>query len=175
MTKRMIDIPTSFHQLKEIISQRFYFGDNKKQFEQGDFGDFFYSVFTKNKRIINKKTHLIYDSYFKIGFDEEHKDEWSEDFLSSLKHRGIEKKGLWCYIENEPIKNLDRKRLLVDSWQELQDYLPQKFLSRIYRILRQKNRSYLNGNELFILLGYKIPTEENYEVHWNLLKIPFEK
>jgi hypothetical protein len=46
-----------------------YFGDNPKQFKRGEFGSFSYSAFSKNKRVINEKMHITYDSYFKVGFD----------------------------------------------------------------------------------------------------------
>ena len=77
----------------------------------------------------------------------------------------------WCYIDGEPIQNIDRKRLLVSNWSELESYLSQDFLKLLYDILKQKKNGFFFNDFLFFTLGYKIPTAENYETHWQLIKV----
>jgi len=154
----------------------FYFGFNKKKFKKGDFGSFSYSPFQSTTTDLSfiKPTKLL--SYFRIGFEHFGNDDWSSDFTKSLTQKTSQVKlGLWCYVEDEPIKDLERKRLIVDSWLELQSFLPSKFKSILYKTLKEKQRKYINRDELFILIGYKIPTEENYETHWNLIKINLKR
>lgn len=149
-----------------------YFGENSKKFKCGDFGTFKFSRFSNQKIARDDNSHFNIETYFRVGFDINSVEDWSEDFLLYLQfNKNHVKNGLWCYIEKEPIKNIENKRILVSSWDELQSYLPQKVLKFLYNILKEKKKQFFSDEYLFFSIGYKIPNNDSYETHWQLIKI----
>ncbi len=160
--------------IKGSLLTTLYFGENDKKFNVGEYGEFSYVLHAKKKKDINGTT-IVYESYFKKSFDNKFLDKWSIDFQKNTKLNNTSRTGLWYYIGEEPILIHERKRKLVDYWNELIKYLPETFLENVYRISRKRNSTFISqSNEIFILLGYKIPSENGYETHWNLLKFPIK-
>ena len=158
--------------IKSNLISTLYFGENPKKFKQGECGVFKYSLFSSQKQFVSNKTSIHFESYFKIGFDKDNLDDWSDDFFQYLHlNQDNVRNGLWCYIEHEPIKNIDKKRILASNWKELELFLSQDFLKLVYSILKERKKNFFFNDYLFVLLGYKIPTDESYETHWQLIKV----
>jgi molybdopterin/thiamine biosynthesis adenylyltransferase/proteasome lid subunit RPN8/RPN11 len=151
-----------------------FFATDSKTYKKGDSGLFTYAKFSSQKRIINKEHHLIYESYFRLAIDKDTIEPWSGSFVESLI-KDSNKFGVWYYIEKEPINYNEGIRVLVESWDELESYLSESFINKLYNIIKERAKKILTDNQIFFLLGYKIPTANNYETHWQLIKIPINQ
>lgn len=151
-----------------------FFANDPKTYKKGDSGLFSYAKFSSRKRIINKENHLIYESYFRLAIDKDTLEPWSGSFGESLI-KDSNKYGVWYYIEKEPIKDNEGRRILVETWDELESYLSESFINKLYNTTKEKAKNFLTDNQIFLLLGYKIPTVNNYETHWQLIKIPINQ
>lgn len=159
------------HNLESEKSSTLYFSDNDKKFRKDDFGVFQYSNFTNNEiqpdDIKGEKVKI--QTFYRIGFDKDFEDKWSVDFLNKLKLNPH--KGFWIYIESEPIIDELGKRKSVETWNQLERYLPRSFTKHLYDSFKGLNKSFFFEDDLYFLLGYKIPNNEGYETHWDLIKI----
>nr|WP_199000946.1 ThiF family adenylyltransferase [Flavobacterium sp. ASV13] len=161
------------HNSQKDKSTTLFFSDNDKKFKKDDFGTFEYSVFTDRKFIPeNYKATVSVQTLFRIGFNE-YKDKWSSEFLDKLKLQQY--KGFWIYIGDEPIYKNDNKRKSVEKWNDLEKYLSTDFIKYLYDNFKGLGKTFFFEQELCIILGYKIPNNENYEIHWDLIKIPKNK
>lgn len=151
-----------------------YFHTDNRTYKKDDYGFFSYAKFSSRKKDIDKEQYLIYESYFRLSTNENISEPWSKSFRDLLI-KDSRKDGVWCYIEKEPIKDIADKRILIETWDELQSYLSQAFIDFLYKVLKERKTIYQNDNRIFLLLGYKIPTLENYEAHWQLLEIPLNQ
>ncbi len=148
------------------------FSNNEKKFKKDDFGVFAYSCFSNNQLhnvYDDKKTDTL-QTFYRIGFDKENEDKWSSNFSSLLKKNP--NKGLWVYIESEPLIEDGIRRKGIKTWSQLQNYLPKEFIKYLYDNFKKLNKFFFFENELFISIGYKIPNKDSYEIHWDLIKIP---
>ena len=163
------------HNTEINISSTLYFSDNEKTFSKGDFGTFQYSNFNDLKLGDGKTQNPLakVQTFFKIGFDKGFEDKWSTDFLAKLKEKFYS--GFWIYIEDEPIQDEVAKRRSIKSWDQLQKYLPDEFTKHLYLSFKGLGKSFFFDDNLFLLVGYKIPNADAYEVHWDLIKIPKRK
>jgi len=153
-------------------SSTLYFSDNEKKFKKDEFGTFQYSNST-NYEIetdTSTKEKTKTQTFFRIGFDKDFEDKWSSDLLEKLKLKAYI--GFWVYIEDEPIivDDLGRRKS-IENWSQLEKYLPKNFIEHLYKSFKGLNKNFFFENDLYVLLGYKIPNNEGYEVHWDLIKI----
>jgi integrative and conjugative element protein (TIGR02256 family) len=159
------------HNSEKGKSSTLYFSDNDKKFRKDDFGVFQYSNFTNNEiqpdNIASEKFKI--QTFYRIGFDKDFEDKWSLGFLNKLKLNPY--KGFWVYIESEPIIDELGKRKSIETWNQLERYLPKSFFKHLYDSFKGLNKNFFFEEDLFFLLGYKIPNDEGYEVHWDLVKI----
>lgn len=158
------------HDLEFSKISTLYFADNDKKFRKDDFGTFQYANFSNdNFETKGLKTKEENQTFFRIGFDRNFEDKWSTDFLNKLKT--IQNNGFWIYIEREPITNDFGKRKSINTWDQLEEYLSKAFIRNLYDSFKKLNKSFFFEGDLFILIGYKIPNNEQYEIHWDLIKI----
>ena len=60
----------------------------------------------------------------------------------------------------------------VELWSELEPYISTDFKKYLHNGLRRGfGKQYFIENNLFLILGYKIPNDEAYEEHWDLIRI----
>ena len=159
------------HNTEKGKSSTLYFSDNEKKFQKDDFGVFQYSNFTNNE---TQQTNISTEkfkvqTFYRIGFDKDFEDKWSQDFLTRLKLN--QNNGFWIYIESEPVTDELGKRKSIETWSQLERYLPKNFIKHLYDSFKKLNRSFFFEDNLFFLIGYKIPNKESYETHWDLIKI----
>jgi integrative and conjugative element protein (TIGR02256 family) len=159
------------HNTEKNKSSTIYFSDNDKKFRKDDFGVFQFSNFTNNYFQPDNATSEKFkiQTFFRIGFDKDFEDKWSLDFLDKLKLKPY--KGFWIYIESEPITDEIGKRKSIETWSELERYLPKNFVKHLYDSFKGLNKNFFFEDDLYFLLGYKIPNNEGYETHWDLIKI----
>ncbi|RDI09738.1 ThiF family adenylyltransferase [Flavobacterium sp. AG291] len=144
------------------------FTNNPKKFKKDEFGLFKYAINSIEKE--TKDSPNIYSAY-RLGFDDSD-DDWSNSFKINLYTKGT-KTGLWYFINEEPIKKYDdNRRRGIETWDELYDYFTDDFIDYLHKGIKNFNKNYFFENELFLMIGYKIPNAESYEVHWDLIKIP---
>ena len=159
------------HNLEKGKSSTLYFSDNDKKFRKDDFGVFQYSNLTNNEfqadNISSDKIKI--QTFYRIGFDKDFEDKWSVDFLNKLKLNSY--KGFWVCIESEPIIDELGKRKSIETWDQLERYLPKSFIKHLYDSFKGLNKNFFFEDDLYFLLGYKIPNSEGYETHWDLIKI----
>lgn len=159
------------HNSEKGKSSTLYFSDNDKKFQKDDFGVFQYSNFTNNEfqpdNLTTEKVKI--QTFFRIGFDKDFEDKWSVDFLNKLKLNPY--KGFWIYIESEPITDELGKRKSIQTWSQLERYLPKNFIKHLYDSFKSLNKNFFFEDDLYFLLGYKIPNDNGYETHWDLIKI----
>lgn len=156
------------HKTEKGKFDRLYFTNMKNEFKQGEFGQFDYSVFSNEKFGDDK---IPVNKYFRLGFDNEKQDKWSESFAKDLNKNNC-KKGLYYFIEKEPLRKGVKGRKSIENWNELGDYLSNDFLEFLYKGLKSNfGNNFFFDKSLFLIVGYKIPNEHSYEEHWDLIKI----
>lgn len=147
---------------------KLYFTNTNNNFKKNTFGIFDYSIFSDEKY---GKSKLPIKKLFRLSFDNGNSDKWSKTFIKELKEKTC-KKGLYYFLEEEPLskKNIGKKG--IENWDELKDYLSKEFIEFLYKgIKREFSNNYFHESSLFFLLGYKIPNNESYEEHWDLIRI----
>lgn len=145
-----------------------YFTNTINNFKKNSFGIFNYSIFSDEK--IGEKSFPV-KKVFRLGFDKNKNDNWSKSFIEELKGKTC-KKGLYYFIEEEPLRKAVIGRKGIENWDELRDYLSDEFIEYLYKGLKGEfSNGYFHEKNLFILIGYKIPNDENYEEHWDLIRI----
>ncbi len=144
-----------------------YFSENEKTFNIGDFGIFEYGKLNDVSFDVADNDFEI-QNFFRIGFGKDAEDKWSSSFQKKIK--GMRYSGLWTYIEREPIVDVNHRKS-VDKWSELERYLTDDFVKYLYDNFKKLNRNYFFENKLFLIIGYKIPNDTSYEIHWDLIKI----
>ncbi len=156
------------HKTESGCINKLYFTNTKNNFKKNSFGTFSFSIFSDEK--IGKKKFPV-KKLFRLGFEGGQNDTWSKTFIEHLKEKTF-KKGLYYFIEEEPLmkKNIGRKG--IENWNELKDYLSDEFIEYLYKGLKREfNNNYYHENSLFLIIGYKIPNNETYEEHWDLIRI----
>jgi len=156
------------HNIESGCINKLYFTNTKSNFSKNSFGTFNYSIFSDEK--FGEKKFTV-KKLFRLGFDKGEDDTWSETFIKELKNK-TSKKGLYYFIEEEPLmkKNIGRKG--IENWDELKNYLSDDFIEKLYLgLTREFNNNYYFENSLFLIIGYKIPNNETYEEHWDLIRI----
>ena len=147
---------------------KLYFTNTHNNFKKNTFGTFSFSIFTNEK--FGKKKFPI-KKIFRLGFEDGKEDTWSKTFIEDLKGKTC-KKGLYYFIEEEPLRKNNIGRKGIENWDELKDYLSDEFIEHLYKGLKGGfNNNYYYDNSLYFLLGYKIPNSETYEEHWDLIRI----
>ncbi len=148
-----------------------FFSDVDRAFQKHEYGGFFYSPFDKSIAHTRFKQNQRLDSYFRIGFGENQEDQWSKSFHAILSEKYL-RKGIWYFIEDEPLIPSERKRKPVKSWKDIQRYFSQEFIQYLYDGLKRNfNKNFFTDDLLFLTIGYRIPSDEGYEVHWDLVLI----
>lgn len=153
------------HKTEPNKSSTLYFSDNDKKFKKSEFGVFQYSDFNSFETTEKFKIQ----TFFRIGFDKDFQDKWSSDFHEKLKSSTYN--GFWVYIEKEPIKDEFDIRKGIETWEEFEKHLPETFIKHLYDSFKRLNKNYFFEGDLFLTVGYKIPNDEGYETHWDLVKI----
>lgn len=90
--------------------------------------------------------------------------QWSELYKNFKK--GI---GIWVYIENEPIL---QQRQVVSRWLQLEQYFSKEAIDFLYKFHQRFIKAAKKQENYFLMLGYKIPHGEAFEIHWELIKVP---
>lgn len=156
------------HTIESGRIDKLYFTNTYNNFKKDTFGTFSFSIFRDEK--FGKKKFSI-KKMFRLGFEDGKKDTWSKTFSEELKGKTC-KKGLYYFIEEEPLRKSNIGRKGIENWNELKDYLSDEFIEYLYKGLKREfNNNYYHDNSLFFLLGYKIPNSETYEEHWDLIRI----
>jgi len=156
------------HQTEQKCINKLYFTNIKNNFKKHVFGSFSYSVFSDEKI---GETKFPVKKLFRLGFNEKDADNWSETFLKTLKSRAC-RKGLFYFIEEEPLNKKAPGRKGIEYWDDLETYLKPEFVEFLLNGLRREfGKNYYYENSLFLILGYKIPNKESYEEHWDLIRI----
>jgi integrative and conjugative element protein (TIGR02256 family) len=157
------------HTTEQNCINRLYFTNTKNNFKKDSFGTFSFAIFSDDK--IGKKRFSI-KKLFRLGFKDNDYDKWSKTFIEELKIKTV-KKGLYYFIEEEPLRKNALGRKGVEFWDELEDYFKPEFVEFLYKGLKRVlAKSYFHESNLYFLLGHKIPNEESYEEHWDLIRIP---
>lgn len=147
---------------------KLYFTNVHNNFKKHSFGLFNYSIFSDEKYGSSK---MPVKKMFRLSFDNDKTDSWSKTFKEELESKTC-KKGLYYFIEEEPIRKKLKGRTGIESWNELKEFLSDKFIEYLYKGLKGKfGKGFYNENYLFLMIGYKIPNDENYEEHWDLIRI----
>ncbi|MEN8185510.1 MAG: ThiF family adenylyltransferase [Bacteroidota bacterium] len=147
---------------------KLYFTNTENNFAKNSFGIFNYSIFSDEKYGDSK---LPIKKMFRLGFNNGETDNWSKTFTDELKSKTC-KKGLYYFIEEEPIRKKLKGRKSIETWNEVKGFLSDEFIEYLYRGLKRGfSKGFYNENYLFLLIGYKIPNDESYEEHWDLIRI----
>ncbi|MDY7396979.1 ThiF family adenylyltransferase [Aureibaculum sp. 2210JD6-5] len=147
---------------------RLYFTNTENNFAKNSFGIFNYSIFHDEKYGAPK---LPIKKLFRLGFNNGETDNWSKSFIDELKSKTC-KNGLYYFIEEEPIRKKLKGRKGIETWSELKDFLSDEFINYLYNGLRREfSKGFFYENHLLLLIGYKIPNQEGYEEHWDLIRI----
>ncbi|NIJ46583.1 integrative and conjugative element protein (TIGR02256 family) [Wenyingzhuangia heitensis] len=156
------------HKTESGCINKLYFTNTKNNFPKNSFGTFRFSIFSDEK-FGEKK--LPVKKLFRLGFEDGKNDTWSHTFVEELKSKTC-KKGLYYFIEEEPLRKNNVGRKGIENWNELKDYLLDEFIGYLYKGLKREfNNNYYHENGLFLIIGYKIPNKETYEEHWDLIRI----
>jgi integrative and conjugative element protein (TIGR02256 family) len=128
------------------------------------FGQFKYSVLSFHRNEKNKITQLtaLGQNLGNIEYS------WSSSYQKKDKYIGA-----WVFLEKEPVHS---KKHRFRNWVDLSKHLPPDF-SDFFRNFCKSSanyRLYPNGLEpyIFLVVGYKIPSLDGFEVHWDLILIP---
>jgi integrative and conjugative element protein (TIGR02256 family) len=147
---------------------KLYFTKTKNNFSKNSFGTFNFSIFSDEKY---GKKKLPINKLFRLGFDIGEIDTWSDSFIRELKGKTC-RKGLYYFIEEEPLRKTIIGRKGIETWNELKNYLSDDFIEHLYKGLKKDfNKSYYYEKSVFLIIGYKIPNNEDYEEHWDLIRI----
>lgn len=128
------------------------------------YGQFEYSpigYYINNDNKIPKLTALVQN----VG---NYEYQWSKGYKNKDKHIGA-----WVFIEVEPVYS---KKDRFTKWSDLNKVLPKGF-SNFFNNFCKKTANYklypkgLDSN-ILLNVGYKIPNQSNFEVHWDLVLIP---
>jgi len=156
------------HDTEEGRIDRLYFTNTYNDFKKGAFGGFKYSIFS-NERVGEKKIPV--KKMFRLEFENGNKDSWSTNFILDLNSKTC-KNGIYYYLDEEPLIKGAQGRNGAKNWDDFENYFTDEFLEFLYKGLRGGfSRSYFYEKDLFIIVGYKIPNEERYEDHWDLIRI----
>lgn len=157
------------HNTESERIDKLYFTNTTNNFNKNTFGTFSYSIFS-NEKMGNKKFPV--KKLFRLGFEDGQNDTWSNSFIEQLKGKTC-KKGLYYFIEEEPLSKNNIGRKGIENWDELKDYMSDEFIEYLYKGLKREfNNKYYHENNLHLIIGYKIPNNSAYEEHWNLIRIP---
>jgi integrative and conjugative element protein (TIGR02256 family) len=157
------------HNTESDRIDKLYFTNTTNNFGKNTFGTFSYSLFSDEK--LGKKKFPL-KKLFRLGFEDGKNDTWSNTFIEQLKGKTC-KKGLYYFIEEEPLRKKNRGRKGIENWDEIKDYISDKFIEYLYKGLKGGfSDSYYHENNLFLIIGYKIPNHDAYEEHWDLVRIP---
>ncbi|MEH1007957.1 ThiF family adenylyltransferase [Winogradskyella sp. ECml5-4] len=157
------------HNTESDRIDKLYFTNTVNNFRKNTFGTFRYSIFSDERFGIKK---FAIKKLFRLGFEDGKNDAWSHTFVEELKSKTY-KKGLYYFIEEEPLRKNNVGRKGIENWNELKDYLSDEFIEYLYKGLKREfNNNYYHENSLFLIIGYKIPNNETYEEHWDLIRIP---
>ncbi len=128
------------------------------------FGQFKYSVLSLHRNNKNKITQLtaLAQNLGNVDYS------WSSSYQKKDKYIGA-----WVFLEKEPVHS---KKNRFKNWGDLSKQLPPDF-SDFFRNFCKSSanyRLYPNGLEpyIFLAVGYKIPSLDGFEVHWDLILIP---
>lgn len=156
------------HTIEKGRIDRLYFTNIQNNFKKHAFGLFNYSIFSDEKFGDSK---FPVKKLFRLGFDNDKTDNWSKTFKDELKSKTC-KKGLYYFIEEEPIRKKIKGRKGIETWNELEEFLSDEFIEYLYKGLKgQFGNGFFNEKYLFLIIGYRIPNDENYEEHWDLIRI----
>jgi len=133
----------------------FLFTDVDHSFQKGDFGQFKYTLLADHS-IPEKEIRAT--QYFVTEING-YKCCWS-----SRVHSYKSNTGFYTFIQQEPLK---RPYRIVTNWQELEPYLSNGFLKKLYDY---KSRS-KESHRFPILIGYNISDKEGTEVHWQVINV----
>lgn len=128
------------------------------------FGNFDYSVLGFNQNDKNKITQITV--YAQNLGNKAYC--WSETY----KKKDIFS-GCWVFLDKEPVHS---KKHRITEWKDLARIFPANF-SEFFREFCKRSADYKlvpRGMNLYILLavGYKIPNNDSFEVHWDLSLLP---
>lgn len=147
---------------------KLYFTNIHNNLKKHSFGVFNYSIFSDEKYGESK---FPIKKLFRLGFDNDKTDNWSKSFKEELKNKTC-KKGLYYFIEEEPIRKKLKGRKGIETWNELKEFLSDEFIEFLYKGLKGGfTKGFYNENYIFLIIGYKIPNDENYEEHWDLIRV----
>ncbi|WP_346882169.1 ThiF family adenylyltransferase [uncultured Algibacter sp.] len=156
------------HTIESGRIDKLYFTNTHNNFKKDTFGIFNYSIFSDEKYGDSK---LPIKKLFRLGFDNDKTDNWSKTFTEELKNK-ICKKGLYYFIEEEPIRKNLQGRKGIENWNEFKEFLSNEFIEYLYKVLKgQLGKGFYNEDYLFLIIGYKIPNDDTYEEHWDLIRI----
>ncbi len=142
------------------------FQENDFNFSRFDtpYGQFKYSVLSYHRNEKNKITQLtaLAQNLGNIDYY------WSSSYRMKDKYIGA-----WVYLNSEPVHY---KKNRIRSWSDLSQKLPLGF-SDFFRNFCKSSANYKlypNGLEpnFFLAVGYKIPSSNGFEIHWDLILIP---
>ncbi|WP_430908046.1 ThiF family adenylyltransferase [Maribacter sp. 2-571] len=157
------------HNTEDNYINQLYFTNTKTNFKKDSYGTFSYSIFSDEKFGDQK---LSVRKFFRLGIEDEQFDNWSDTFIKDLKKKKC-RKGVYYFIEEEPLMKDNIGRKGIENWSELKDYFSEDFIEYLYTGLKRKfGANYYYDNDMFLLLGYKIPNTESYEEHWDIIRIP---
>lgn len=128
------------------------------------YGHFKYSLLSYQK---NEKNTIIQLTVLAQNLGNKEYN-WSSSYQNKYKYIGA-----WVYIENEPVHYKKKK---FRNWADLSKRLPTDF-SEFFRYFCKSSANYrlypigLEPN-IFLAVGYKIPSSNGFEVHWDLILIP---
>jgi integrative and conjugative element protein (TIGR02256 family) len=156
------------HQTEQNCINKLYYTNTKTNFKKHEYGAFSYSIFSDEK--IGEKKFPV-KKLFRLGFDDYDSDKWSDSFIKILKSKTC-KKGLFYFIEDEPLNKEALGRKGIEHWHELEAYFKPEFVDFLLNGLKHEfGSNFYYENSLLLILGYKIPNKESYEEHWDLIRI----
>ena len=112
---------------------KLYFTNTNNNFEKNQFGIFNYSIYSDDKYGDAK---IPVKKLFRLGFDNDKIDNWSKTFSDDLKSKTC-KKGLYYFIEEEPIRKKTKGRKGIENWSEFKEYLSDEFIEYLYKGLKK--------------------------------------
>jgi proteasome lid subunit RPN8/RPN11 len=143
-----------------LFSEKDYMPD---RFNGNNFGIFSYSVL--NYYIENNKITGFIGYIQQIANKE---IEFSLHYKNKEKHKGI-----WVYIDKEP---LTERKKRITNWNDLYSVFPENFDEFFIKFCKNTANYAITPKNynptILICLGYKIPSENDYELHWDLVTLP---
>jgi hypothetical protein len=135
---------------------------------KGSFGYFDYAHYFQ--RAINETQN--YNLYFALRLGN-----YTMSWTNRIEPHLNIKRGIWIYIEDQPIIV---RREPARLWSDLDKYFNGESMQFVFEAaskLKTANKSAKgtpDSDGCFLMLGYKIPNLEGNEVHWELIRIPFD-